>query len=114
MNFTHPFHPRSTQLFKGGGSSAAPTVIAPPPAVTPPPAVVSPPTVAAPQLAAPAAPVASLASPSVTAVQTDARRAAAKKRGLNSTILSGVGGANADKSNSLSVGGGGNTLLGGG
>lgn len=112
MNFTHPFHPRSTQLFKGGGSTAAPTVLAPPPAVTPPPAIVNPPVTPAPQLVAPAAPAASLASPSVTQVQTDARRAAAKKRGLNSTILTGAG-AQQDNS-SLGGAGGRGTLLGGG
>lgn len=112
MNFTHPHFPRSTQLFKGGGSTAAPTVLAPPPAVTPPPAVITPAAPATPPIAAAAGPAATLASPSVTQIQTDARRAAAKKRGLNSTILTGAG----PQPDNSTLGGGraGGTLLGGG
>lgn len=116
MNNLTAFFPRHAFAFKGGGG--APTVIAPPVA-TPPPAVATVDTTTAtpttpPTIMAAAAPAASITSPTVTQAQIDARRAAGKRKGLGSTILSGVP-APANDGGTLGGGSSGkNTLLGGG
>jgi hypothetical protein len=100
MNFTHPFFPRHQFLHKGGGSGDAPE-LAPAPVSAPAPT----PTVL--QTPAPAAPSATAASPDVMTAKNDAKKAAAKKKGLNSTILgdpNALGGA-ASKPNTLLGGG---------
>lgn len=108
MNFSNPFFPRHAFLFKGGGS--APAVVAPPEPVAPPPPATA--TPAAP-IFAPTAPAASQSAPEVTQARIDARKQAAKRKGLNSTILAGAD-AVAGSSTTGGSGGNKNTLLGGG
>jgi hypothetical protein len=86
------------------------------PAATPPPAVAAPDAkgAAAAPIAASAAPAATMTSPSVAMMQTDARRAAARKRGINSTILTGQAAGSSPGSKLGNSASGGTTMLGGG
>jgi hypothetical protein len=111
MNLTDLTFPPNDRRFKGGGGSA-PAPVAPPEPVAAPAAT----TPQAP-LFAPAAPAASTSAPEATQARVDARKQAAKRKGINSTILAGadaagpLGGAAAGSP----IGGSGkSTLLGGG
>lgn len=96
MNFNRPFWPRHAFVFKGG--AAAPSAA---------------------NIPAPPAPSASTSAPEVVQQQQDARKNAARKQGINSTILAGGLASNpftGDKSSAglTGSGGGKTTLLGGG
>lgn len=100
MNLYDLFYPRHSVRFKGGnGAPAAPL---PPTPTAPPP------------IQAPAAPPATTNAIEVTQARADAKRQAAGRKGINSTIL---GGADQNNNQTQALGGSGNgknTLLGGG
>lgn len=109
MTYRNFLFPPNAQRFKGGGGGTAPAMIAPPVAA-PPPTPVTAPATPAPTIQAPPAPTATQDGPNVVQARIDARRAQAKKRGINSTILQGAG----DEGGAQLLGGGKTTLLGGG
>lgn len=106
MNFTHPFFPRHSCLHKSGGGAGYQDN----PQITPAPSAGPAPTPTVLQTPAPAAPPATSSTPDVMTVKNDAKRQAAKKKGLNSTILgdpNALGGsAPAGLSGGVKLGGG--------
>ena len=84
MNFTHPFFPRATFLFKGGGGGVPAPVAAPVQTIVQP----------APVAPRPVPPVTDRTS-EVVAAERQSKLDAAKKKGIRSTLLAGeTGGFN--------------------